>query len=169
MREEATLVLIKPDAMQRGLMGLVLSRLEETKLALVGAKVVRVSRPLAEEHYQALREQPFFNQLLRHLCGELHGGAPVLALVYAGPGAIAKARELAGATNPEAAEPTTIRGAFGRNTAAGVMENVIHASSDAQEAEREIKLWFRPEELVVPFYPTTKGTGGQTTAPVWAR
>ena len=85
-------------------------------------------------------------------CGELHGGAPVLALVYAGPDAVVKVRKLAGATNPDHADPTTIRGAFGRNTLEGVMENVIHASSDDREAEREIKLWFRPDELLEPLF-----------------
>lgn len=158
MSSEATLVLIKPDAIARGLTGLVLHRLEEAKLSMVGAKVVRVSRRLAEEHYHALRDKPFFPELLRHLCGELHGVDHVLALVYAGEDAVAKIRQLAGATNPEAAELTTIRGAFGRNTASGVMENVLHASSDAQEAEREITLWFKPEELIRPL-PFLKARG----------
>ncbi len=150
MAEQATLVLIKPDAVQKRLTGLVLARLEDAQLQLIGAKVIRVSRALAEEHYKALREKPFFQELLQHLCGDLHGGAPVLALVYAGPEAILKVRKLAGATNPDHADPTTIRGAFGRNTLEGVMENVLHASSDDREAAREIALWFRPEELIEP-------------------
>jgi len=157
MTQQATLILIKPDAVQKGLTGPVLTRLEEAKLSLIGVKVVRVNRKLAEVHYQALRDKPFFQDLLRHLCGELHGGAPVLALVYAGPDAIAKMRQLAGATNPEEALPTTIRGAFGRNTASGIMENVLHASADPQEAKREIALWFRPEELLESVDAPTSG------------
>jgi len=147
---QATLVLIKPDAIQRGLMGTVLSRLEQTGLSLVGVKVVRVSRPLAEEHYKSLRQQPFFEELIQYLCGELHGVSYVLALVYAGADAIRRVRQVAGATNPEMAEPTSIRGAYGRMTTRGVMENILHASSDEQEAKREIALWFRPEELLQP-------------------
>lgn len=148
MAQQRCLVLIKPDAIKRKLTGTVLSRLDELDLALVGAKVARVSRTLAEEHYQPLRGQPFFGALIQYLCGQWHGVDRILALVYAGPEAIARIRRLAGATNPEAAEPTTIRGAYGRLTTTGMMENVIHASSNEQEANREIALWFRPEELL---------------------
>ncbi len=147
---QASLVLIKPDAMQRGLMGAVLTKLEEAKLLLIGAKIVRVGRPLAEAHYQPLREKPFFREIVDYLCGTLHGGASVLALVYHGPQAIAKIRALAGATNPDLADPASIRGTYGRVTTRGLMENVMHASSDEAEARREIALWFRPEELLEP-------------------
>jgi nucleoside-diphosphate kinase len=157
MAEEATLVLIKPDAIARRLAGAVLTRLEQLSLKLIGAKVTPVSRQLAEAQYEALRGKPFFNDLLKHIQGSLHGY--VVALVYAGPGAVAKVREVAGATNPEAADPTSLRGALGRLTTQGIMENVLHASSSGQEAEREIKLWFRPEELLVPLYPTKTVTG----------
>lgn len=149
MRDEATLVLIKPDAIARGLTGAVLTRLDQLGLRVIGAKAVRVSRRLAAEHYQALRGKPFFEGLIQHITGQLHGVNYVLALVYAGPGAIARVRRAAGATNPEQADPASLRGRFGRNTA-GVMENVLHASSDAREAEREIALWFRPGELLSP-------------------
>lgn len=153
MKDEATLVLIKPDALARGLAGAVLTRLEQLGLDLVGAKVTRVSQELAEEHYQALRQQPFFSDLIRHLRGGLHGVDYVLVFVYAGPGAIEKVRALAGATNPEDAEPMSVRGSLGRMTTKGIMENVLHASADEQEAEREITLWFRPEELLMPLPP----------------
>jgi len=162
---EATLVLIKPDAIARGLVGAVVSRLETLPLALIGAKVAAVSRELAEAHYQALRSEPFFEDLIEHIRGQLHQADYVLALVYAGAGAVAKVRQLAGATNPEQADLTSLRGALGRITTAGVMENVIHASSDDREAEREIKLWFRPDELLGPLYPT-KTVPGQIK--VWA-
>ena len=152
---QVTLVIIKPDVIARGLTGAVLSRLEQLGLELVGAKAMRVSRQLAEEHYQQLRAKPFFQDLLQHLCGELHGVNYVVVLVYRGPEAIAKMRKLAGATNPEAAELMSLRGAYGRMTTKGIMENVIHASSDEADAEREIKLWFKPEELLAPLYETT--------------
>jgi len=162
---EATLVLIKPDAIARGLAGATLSRLEGLSLKLIGAKVTTVDQDLAERHYQALRSEPFFNDLTQHIRGQLHRVEYVLALVYAGAGAVAKVRQLAGATNPEQADLTSLRGALGRITTAGVMENVIHASSDDREAEREIKLWFRPDELLGPLYPT-KTVPGQIK--VWA-
>ena len=154
MSADATLVLIKPDALAKNLTGAVLERLGRTGLSMVGAKVSRVSRALACEHYAALESKPFFNDLLAHLCGELHRVDSVLAFVYAGPGAVETVREAAGATNPDKAEWRSLRGAYGRNTAAGIMENVLHASSDAKDAQREIKLWFHPEELLIPLYPT---------------
>ena len=153
MSVEATLVLIKPDALAKNLTGPVLERLGRTPLAMIGAKVTRVSQALARAHYAALAQKPFFNDLLKHLCGELHHVECVLAFVYAGPGAVTVVREAAGATNPEKADPRSLRGAYGRTTAAGIMENVLHASSDAKEAEREIKLWFRPDELLLSLYP----------------
>ena len=151
---EQTLVIIKPDGLKKSLTGNILTRLSETKLEIIGAKVVRVSRELAEKHYAHLRDKPFFEDLIKYIQGEFHGRRKVLALVYWGEDAIRKVREICGATNPEEADPTTIRGAYGRITTKGVYENVIHASKDAQEAEREIKLWFSPEELIVEVYPT---------------
>ena len=151
---DASLVLIKPDAIQKGLTGLVIRRLDEARLQMAGAKISRVSRALAIEHYQALKEKPFFEDLIQHLCGTIHHVDHVLAFVYMGPGAIAKIRAISGATHPEKADPMSLRGALGRMTAAGIMENVLHASATPEEAEREIKLWFHPEELLEPIYPT---------------
>lgn len=148
MAEQAALVLVKPDAIKRQLMGAVLSRLETLDLELIGAKVVRVDRALAQEHYKPLREKPFFEELIQYLCGQLHHVDFVLALVFWGEEAIRRIRQLVGATNPEAADPTTIRGAYGRVTTQGWMENLLHASSDESEAQREIPLWFHPEELL---------------------
>ena len=169
MKDEATLVLIKPDAIVRGLTGAVVSRLAEAKLTLAGAKAARVSHELAEEHYKPLKGKPFYDELIRYICGELHGVTHVLALAYVGPGVGGRVRQLAGATNPEHADPTTIRGALGRVTTKGVIENVLHASSDPQEAEREIKLWFRPEELLVQLYPMTEATSVTHKTAVWAQ
>ena len=148
MGYESTLVLIKPDAIQRGLIGAVISRIEQLRLEITGAKVVRVNRALAEEHYKALRGQPFFENLLEHLQGKLHGISYVLAFVLSGPDAISRVRQLAGATHPEKANPLTIRGSLGRMSTSGIMENVLHASSDREEAQREISLWFKPQELL---------------------
>lgn len=148
MVDEATLVIIKPEAFQRGLVGAVLSRLEELRLDLIGAKMARVTDAQARTHYQHLRDKPFFPMLLDHLQGKLHGTPHVLVLVFRGREAIARVRVLAGATDPERADPRSIRGQFGRNLASGLMENVLHASSDTEEAEREIGLWFSPKELL---------------------
>jgi len=84
----------------------------------------------------------------------LHDRRKVMALVYWGPDAIKKCRGMAGATNPEEADPTSIRGSYGRITTKGLYENVIHVSSDEKDAEREIKLWFNPDEIIVKLYPT---------------
>lgn len=148
MAKGATLVIIKPDAIKRGLAGAVLSRLDELQLEIIGAKVVRVSRELAEEHYKQIRTKPFFEETVAHLQGTLHGVTAVLAFVYWGEEAIERVRRLTGATHPEKAEPTSIRGALGRMTTSGLMENVLHASSTVAEAEREVRLWFKPDELL---------------------
>lgn len=151
---QPTLVLIKPDGLVRSLTGNILTRLSETKLEIVAAKVCRVSRELAEAHYQHLKNKPFYRELIRYLQGELHDRLKVMALVYWGENAIEKVRELAGETNPEKASPTSIRGSFGRIRSSGLFENVIHASSEESEAEREIKLWFKPEEILLDLFPT---------------
>lgn len=151
---QQTLVLIKPDGLIRSLTGNILTRLSETKLEIVAAKMSRVSKEIAEAHYQHLKGKPFYPELIQYLQGELHDRNKVMALVYWGEGAISKVRELAGETNPEKASPTSIRGSFGRIRSSGLFENVIHASSEESEAEREIKLWFKPDEILLDFYPT---------------
>jgi len=91
-----------------------------------------------------------------------------MALIYWGEGAINKCRELAGATNPEQADPTSIRGSYGRITTKGIYENVIHVSSNAAEAEREIKLWFAPQEIIVDLYPTKEIVEAKKKTLAWA-
>lgn len=151
-----TLILIKPDGLKKSLTGNILTKLAETRLIIIAAKVVTVSRELAEAHYMHLKDKPFFEELVRYIRGEYYGKdyRRVLAMVYRGEGAIQKVRDISGATNPEEADSTSIRGAYGRITTKGVYENVIHASSSEEEAEREIKLWFRPDEIVLEIYPT---------------
>lgn len=164
--EQQTLVLIKPDGLKKSLTGNVLTRLSETKLEIVGAKMVKVSRQLAEEHYSMLKDKPFFEELLRYIMGEYHK-KKVMALVYWGEDAITKVRQICGSTNPEEADPVSIRGAYGRITTKGVYENVIHASANLSDAEREIKLWFAPDDLIADLYPskTIKETAQKR---VWA-
>lgn len=149
---QQTLVIIKPDGLKKSLTGNVITNLSETKLRIMAAKVVRVTRELAEEHYQDLKEEKFFDELIKYIMGEYHTKR-VLAMVWEGEGAIDKVRKIVGETNPEIAEPVSIRGKYGRITSRGVFENVVHASENEKEAEREIKLWFRPNEIVHTIYP----------------
>lgn len=165
---QATLVLIKPDGLKKSLTGNILTRLSETKLEIVAAKITRVSKELAQEHYRHLKEKPFFEELVKYIQGELHDRRKVMALIYWGEGAITKCRELVGATNPEEAEPTSIRGSYGRITTSGVYENVIHVSSNEAEAEREIKLWFQPEEIIVNLYRTQEIIEKEKKVKAWA-
>lgn len=165
--EEATLVIIKPDGLQKSLTGNVLTRLSETKLTILAAKIKAVSRELAEEHYRHMKDKPFFEEIVKYLVGDYHTKR-VMALVYHGPDAIQKIRKICGATNPEEADPGTIRGSFGRITTKGVYENVIHASGNKEDAEREIKLWFEPHEIVHDLYPTKVVTKPQEKVTVWA-
>ncbi len=154
MKNQATLVIIKPDGLKKSLTGDILSRLSKTHLKIIAAKVVKVPKKLAEKHYAHLKDKSFYSELIRYITGQLHGENRVLALIYWGEDAIKKVREVVGATNPEEAEPTTIRGAYGRILTSGLYENVIHASSSEEDAEKEIKLWFEPDEIVYELYPT---------------
>ncbi|MBN1869494.1 MAG: nucleoside-diphosphate kinase [Candidatus Omnitrophica bacterium] len=156
MNIQYTLVIIKPDGLKKSLTGNILTRLSEAKLCIVGAKVVHVSRELAEAHYAHLKQKPFFGEVVKYIRGEPYGTQyqRVLALVYEGEDAITKVRRLAGETNPEQAEATSIRGQYGRLTSSGLFENVLHCSSNPEDAEREIKLWFSPDEIVSETYPT---------------
>lgn len=166
---QAVLILIKPDGLKKSLTGNILTRLSETKLEIVAAKMTRVPQKLAEEHYQHLKEKPFFPELIKYLQGELHDRRKVMALIYWGKDSIKKFRDLAGATNPEEAEPTSIRGSYGRILTSGLYENVIHVSSNEAEAEREIKLWFAPEEIIVDLYPTHEVTCKNCVKKEWTK
>ncbi|MFH1283876.1 MAG: nucleoside-diphosphate kinase [bacterium] len=149
---EETLILIKPDAIKKSLTGNIISKLSSLGYIIIGAKVVRVSRELAEEHYAELKDKPFFSELIKYIQGELHGTSRIFALVYQGPNAISKVRELTGSTNPEDANPNSIRGSYGRINQKGIIENVVHASANKSDAVREIKLWFREDEVLWDAY-----------------
>ena len=139
MASERTLVLIKPDAMQRRLAGEILARLERRGLDVRAAHLVQVPRDLAEEHYAEHREKPFFGELVEFITS-----APTLALVLEGEGAIAVVRSAMGATNPANAAPGSIRG----DLALSMPDNLVHGSDSPESAQREIALWFPADGLV---------------------
>jgi nucleoside-diphosphate kinase len=139
MAAERTLVLIKPDAVGRGLAGEILGRLEHRGLTLRGARLVQVDRDLAERHYAEHREKPFFGELVAFITS-----APTLALVVEGESAISVVRTTMGATNPTSAAPGTIRG----DLALAMPDNLVHGSDSPESAQREIALWFGDAELV---------------------
>ena len=160
-------MLIKPDGLKRSLTGNILTRLSETKLEIAAARMVRVSRELAEEHYHHVREKPFYEELIKYIMGELHDRHKVLAMVYYGEDAIRRVKDLAGGTNPEQADSVSIRGAYGRVKTSGLFENVIHASSNKEEAEREIKLWFNPPDIIFDVYETEEVIRNNVRQVVW--
>jgi len=136
---ERTLVLIKPDAMQRGLAGEILARFEQRGLAVRAAKLVQVDRDLAARHYEEHTEKPFFGELVEFITS-----MPTLALVVEGESAVTVVRTTMGATNPATAAPGTIRG----DLALAMPDNLVHGSDSLESAEREIALWFSDGELV---------------------
>ena len=136
---ERTLVLIKPDGVQRLLTGRILARYEDRGLKLVGLKMIHVTRDLAERHYAIHREKPFFGSLVDFITS-----APLVAAVLEGPNAVAVVRAMNGATRPNEAVPGTIRGDFALETA----QNLVHASDSPENAVDEIALWFAPNELL---------------------
>jgi nucleoside-diphosphate kinase len=136
---ERTLVLVKPDGVQRLLVGRVLQRYEDRGLKLVGLKLVKVDRALAEAHYAVHRERPFFGSLVEFITS-----SPLVAAVFEGPNAIALVRAINGATRPHEADPGTIRGDFALETA----QNLVHASDSPENAAAEVALWFAADELL---------------------
>jgi nucleoside-diphosphate kinase len=136
MAAERTLVLLKPDAMQRKLAGEILRRFEDRGLDVRAARLLTVDRELADKHYAEHREKPFFGELVEFITS-----APTLALVLEGDGAIAVVRTTMGATDPANAAPGTIRG----DLALSMPDNLVHGSDSPESAEREIALWFADE------------------------
>jgi nucleoside-diphosphate kinase len=136
---QRTLVLIKPDGVQRGLAGRILGRYEDRGLKVVAMKLVRVDRALAERHYDVHRARPFFASLVDFITS-----GPLVALALEGPNAIAVVRAVNGATRPEEAAPGTVRGDFALETA----QNLVHASDSPETAAAELALWFSAAELL---------------------
>ncbi len=136
---EKTLVLVKPDGVQRGLIGEVILRLERRGLRLVAAKFLQVSLELAETHYAIHKGKPFYESLIDYITS-----APVMAMVWEGPKAVAAVRQTMGATRPTEAAPGSVRHDFGLE----VGRNLTHASDSVENGEIEVALWFKPDELV---------------------
>ena len=139
MGMQRTLVIVKPDAVQRGLVGPILTRLEARGLKIVGLKLVQVSQDLASRHYAEHESKPFYPGLLGYITS-----APVVVACVEGTSAVQMVRNAVGATNPLNAAPGTIRGDF----ALDIGRNLIHASDASETADRELALWFSPDELV---------------------
>lgn len=137
---ERTLIILKPDALNRQLIGRIITRFEEKGLQIVGCKLMRISRELGDQHYGVHKGKPFYEGLLDYVTS-----GPVVVLALQGPEVIAIARKLMGATFASEAEPGTIRGDFG--CATGTL-NLIHGSDSAEAAETELKLFFTDEELL---------------------
>ncbi|VDD92377.1 unnamed protein product [Enterobius vermicularis] len=144
---ERTFLAIKPDAVQRGLIGTIIQRFEQRGYKLVGLKFMHASRPHLEEHYAEHKGKPFFEPLVNYM----HSG-PVVAMVWEGLDVIQQARNMLGATNPLKSNPGTIRGDFSIHMG----RNVVHGSDSLASAKREIAHWFKPEELVEWSPDTTK-------------
>ncbi|MEC0484681.1 nucleoside-diphosphate kinase [Bacillus glycinifermentans] len=136
---EKTFVMVKPDGVQRQLIGDILSRFERKGLQLIGAKLMKVSQETAGEHYKEHKEKPFFGELVDFITS-----GPVFAMVWKGEDAIAISRQLIGKTNPKEALPGTIRGDYGMS----VGKNIIHGSDSPESAVREIGLFFKENELI---------------------
>ena len=139
MSLERTLVLVKPDGVQRGLVGEVVGRLERRGLQLVAMKLMRITEELAGRHYAEHAEKPFFPSLVGFITS-----APVVAMVWEGPGAVGMVRGIMGATNPADAAPGTIRG----DLAVSIGMNVIHGSDSVERAAQEVALFFGDDELL---------------------
>jgi nucleoside-diphosphate kinase len=136
---ERTLILVKPDGVQRGLTGEIIGRFERRGLKLVGLKFLQMSQELAENHYAVHKERPFYNSLVEYIIS-----GPVVAMVWAGNDAIAAARATMGVTNPVQAAPGTIRGDFGME----IGRNLVHGSDSPENAVKEVNLFFDTAELV---------------------
>mmetsp|Transcript_14552 Transcript_14552/g.24828 ORF Transcript_14552/g.24828 Transcript_14552/m.24828 type:complete len:153 (-) Transcript_14552:350-808(-) len=137
-KDERTFIIVKPDGVQRGLVGEVIARFEKRGYKLVGMKLMQAPKELAEKHYLDLASKPFYQGLCNFL-----SSSPLVAMVWEGTNVVATGRQMIGATNPLASNPGTIRGDYGID----VGRNIIHGSDSVDSANKEINLWFKPEEL----------------------
>lgn len=135
---EKSLVLIKPDAMERGLGGVIIGRLQQRGLKLLALKMLHMNKNLAERHYAIHKEKPFFNDLVEYITS-----TPIIACVFKGEGAIDLIRQVMGATDPARAEAGTVRADFGLD----IQRNATHASDSSENARKEIKLFFTADEI----------------------
>ncbi len=147
MADERTFVAIKPDGVERGLVGEIIQRLERRGLKLVGIKMIRVTPELAEQHYGEHKGKPFYSGLVGHITS-----GPIVAMVWEGKNATALARQVIGATNPAESAPGTIRG----DLAVDIGRNVVHGSDSPVSAQREIGIFFRDHEIVKDWQPAVQ-------------
>jgi len=146
---EKALVLIKPDAMAKQLAGIIIHDISQLNLKMIGLKLVNVKKHLAEEHYEDHKEKPFYPDLIKYIMGEYHNIHAVIAIAYEGENAIKRLRDYAGKTNPDEADPSTLRGRYGKvNSKTNNLDNVMHVSDSSANGEKEIAIWFSKEELV---------------------
>ncbi|MGY4884670.1 MAG: nucleoside-diphosphate kinase [Nanobdellota archaeon] len=149
MTQERVLILIKPDAMARNLAGIIIHDISQLNLKMIGLKLVAVDKHLAEKHYEVHKEKPFYQDLLKYIMGEYHKVHSIIAIAYEGDDAIKKLRDYAGKTNPDDAEPTSLRGRYGKvNSKTNNFDNVMHISDSPENGEKEISIWFDKDELV---------------------
>lgn len=136
---EKTLVIVKPDGVERGLVGQVIKRIEDKGFRLVAIKILRIDKGLARQHYHEHIDKPFFPEMLTYITS-----SPVVVMVWEGPGVISSVRAVMGSTDPLTAAPGTIRGDYG----VSISRNIVHGSDSLAAAQREIALFFDPEELI---------------------
>ena len=149
--KERCLVLIKPDAIEKRITGLVVDRLERLELDIVASKTVSATEDLIRKHYAHLAGKPFLASTVRYMMGDYNHipNHKIIAFVFQGENAVTKIRTALGATNPEKASPWTIRGSFGKfDKVADIVYNCVHASDSPEDAEKEIALWFTPAEVL---------------------
>lgn len=146
-QKEQTLLFVKPDGVMRGLTGEIIRRIERKGLLITAIKLLKLNREKAEEFYNVHRGKPFFEALVKHVTS-----GPILAMVIEGPNAVSVVRKLIGKTSPFEAEPGTIRGDFGIN----LTKNVVHASDDVKNAEKEVAFFFKKREILRYEKPTEK-------------
>ena len=146
---ERVLVLIKPDAMAKQLAGLIMHDISHLKLKMIGLKLVSVKKHIAEKHYEEHKEKPFYPELLKYIMGEYHNVNAIIAIAYQGEDAVKKLREYAGRTNPDEADPSTLRGRYGKiHSKTNNLDNIMHVSDSPENGNKEISIWFSDEELV---------------------
>ncbi len=146
-QKEQTLLFVKPDGVMRGLTGEIIRRIERKGLLITAIKLLKLNREKAEEFYNVHRGKPFFEALVKHVTS-----GPILAMVIEGPNAVSVVRKLIGKTSPFEAEPGTIRGDFGIN----LTKNVVHASDNEENAEKEVAFFFKKREILRYEKPTEK-------------
>ena len=166
--KEPVLVIIKPDGMSKGIMGDIFTKFDQARLDVLAMRTVKPTRDQAENHYKDLKGLPFFKDTIDYFIGKFHKRKKLLAIIYYGENAIKKLRKIAGATNPEQADPQSIRGAFGRITTKGIYENVVHVSATKEETRREIVIWFNPDDIPVKIFPTKTLAVKKAVKKVWA-